>query len=292
VNQETLIRPAALAILFTFASVGIVFSSISILRGRTQGYLAGLVLLCTPYFIIHGANQYADIPVAFFYLSTIVLLTLQDEVWEKDKGLLILAGLVAGLTAWTKNEGILFIILVIAARFAVTFRKQAVKFYLRQLLFFAAGLVPILLIIFYFKVTVAAQNGYLAPLEESNLMSRILDISRYQTIGDYLIKKGLIFGNWAVAIIPLLAFYLLLLGARLDEKRKRNVIASLSILGLMFLGFLAIYVISSRDVDWLIVTSLDRLISQLWPSIIFIFFLTVKTPEEALMKEDVMSAPA
>ena len=292
VNQETLIIPATLAILFTFASVGIVFSSISILRGKTQGYLAGLILLCTPYFIIHGANQYADIPVAFFYLSTIVLLTLQDEVWEKEKGLLILAGLMAGLTAWTKNEGILFIILVIAARFAVTFRKQAVKFYLRQLLFFAAGLVPILLIIFYFKVTVAAQNGYLAPLEESNLMSRILDISRYQTIGDYLIKKGLIFGNWAVAIIPLLAFYLLLLGARLDERRKRNVMASLSILGLMFLGFLAIYVISSRDVDWLIVTSLDRLISQLWPSIIFIFFLTVKTPEEALMKEDVMSAQA
>jgi len=292
VNRETLIVPAAIAMLFTFASVGIVVSSISTLRGKTQGYLAGLVLLCTPYFIIHGANQYADIPVAFFYLSTIVLLTLQDEIWEKDKGILILAGLIAGLTAWTKNEGILFIILVIAVRFVVTFRRQYIKSYLRQLLYFGAGLAPVLLIIFYFKITVAAQNGYLAPLEESSLMSRILDVSRYQTIGDYLIKKGLVFGNWAVAIIPLLAFYLLLLGVRLDEKRKRNVMASISILTLMFLGFLAIYVISSRDVDWLIVTSLDRLISQLWPSIIFIFFLTVKTPEEALVKEDVMPAQA
>jgi hypothetical protein len=292
VGAETLIIPAVVAMLFTFGTVGVLISSLDILRGKTQGLLAGLVLLCTPYFITHGADQYSDIPMGFFYLSVLAQLTSRDEEWENDKRLLALAGLMAGITAWTKNEGILFVVLVIASRFALTFRKRGIKDFIRQMVPFAAGVMPILMIVFYFKSTIAAQNGYLSPLEESNLFSRIMDFSRYRTIIDHFIRIGLNFGSWTVNVIPLLGFYLLLVGVRIEEKRKRSVIASLGILSFMMAGFLIIYLISSRDLTWLIVTSLERLISQLWPSLVFIFFLVVKTPAEALMKKDVMSAPA
>jgi Dolichyl-phosphate-mannose-protein mannosyltransferase len=287
VGTETLIIPVAAAMLFTLATVGVVVSSVSSLRGKTQGMLAGLVLLCTPYFITHGANQYSDIPIGFFYVSTLALLTLQDELWENNNRLMILAGLMAGLTAWTKNEGLLFIIIVIAARFAVTFRKQGIKPYLRQMAFFLAGLAPVLIVIIYFKMTVVvAQNGYLSPLKESDLSSKIMDFSRYRIIADYLIRIGLGFGSWTVSIIPLLAFYFLLLGAKADEKRKKNVLACAITLGLMLAGFLMIYVISNRDLTWLIITSLERLLSQLWPGFIFTFFLLVKSPEQALMRKE------
>ena len=287
VGSETLIVPVLVAMLFTLATVGVVVSSISSLRGKTQGMLAGLVLLCTPYFITHGADQYSDIPIGYFYLSTLALLTLQDELWEKSKGLLILAGLMAGLTAWTKNEGLLFIIIVIAARFAVTFRKQGIKPYLRQMIFLLAGLAPVFLVIIYFKMTVVvAQNGYLSPLKESDLSSKLFDFSRYRIIADYLIRIGLGFGSWTVSIVPLLAFYLLLLGTKADEKRKKNVIACVITLGFMLMGFLMIYVISNRDLTWLIITSLERLLSQLWPSFIFTFFLVVKSPEQAFIRNE------
>jgi hypothetical protein len=291
IGAETLIIPVVVAMLFTFAAVGIIVSSITLLRGRSQALLAGLVLLCTPYFITHGANQYSDIPVGYFYLATLVLLTTRDELWETDNKLLLLAGLIGGLTAWTKNEGLLFITLVIASRFVVTFHKQAVKARIKQIVPFAIGLLPILFVVFYFKYTIVARNGYLSPLEESSIFSKLTDFSRYRVIADYLIKTGLDYGSWTVSIIPLLAFYLLLLGLKVGAKQIKNVIASLVILSLMMAGFLLMYLITSRDLDWLVVTSLERLISQLWPGLIFIFFMTVKTPEEALMAEDAMSAP-
>lgn len=292
IGRETLVVPVVVALLFTLATVGVVIFSVSILRGKTQGLLAGLVLLCTPYFITHGADQYSDIPIGFFYLSALALLTLQDELWEKNNRLIMLAGIMAGLAAWTKNEGILFIISVIASRFLVTFRKPSVKPYLRQMLFFMAGLVPLLIFIFYYKTAIAvAPNGYLSPLKESNIAGRILDFSRYRIIADYFIKIGLDFGSWTVSVIPLLAFYLLLLGAKVEEKRKKNVVAIIITMSLMMVGFAMIYVISNRDLVWLITTSLERLLSQLWPSFIFTFFLVVKTPEQALMKkEDSMPA--
>jgi 4-amino-4-deoxy-L-arabinose transferase-like glycosyltransferase len=287
IGAETLIIPGAAAMLFTLATVGVVVYSVALLRGRTQGLLAGLVLLCTPYFITHGADQYSDIPIGYFYLCTLAALALRDELWEDDNRLLILAGVMAGLTAWTKNEGILFIILVTAARFAVTFRKQAIKPYLRQMSYFLAGLIPILLVIFYFKTTVViAQNGYLSPLKESSVASKLMDFSRYRIIADYLIKIGLGFGSWTVSVVPLLGFYLLLLGAKVEEKQKRNILAGVITLSFMMVGFLMIYVISNRDLTWLIVTSLERLLSQLWPSFIFMFFLVVKSPEQAFMKKE------
>ncbi|HVG22070.1 MAG TPA: glycosyltransferase family 39 protein [Blastocatellia bacterium] len=292
IGTDTVIVPVVVAMLFTFATVGVVASSVARLRGQTQGLLAGLVLLCTPYFIMHGADQYSDIPVGFFYLTTLALVTTRDQLWEKDNKLLLLAGLIAGLTAWTKNEGLLFVALVIAARLAVTFHKQGIKARVRQTVPFAAGVIPILMVVFYFKYTIVAHNGYLAPLEESTLFSKITDFSRYRLIADHLIGIGLSFGRWTVSVIPLLAFYLLLLGVKTGAKQKKNAVASLVILGLMMAGFLVMYLITSRDLTWLIVTSLERLISQLWPGLVFVFFLIVKTPEEALVAEDAMSAPA
>jgi hypothetical protein len=292
-GKETLIIPAVVAMLFTLATVGVLVSSVSALRGRTQGLLAGLVLLCTPYFITHGADQYSDIPIGYFYLSALALLTLQDELWESNNRLMVaLAGLMAGMAAWTKNEGILFVIMVIVSRLAVSFRKQGIKPYLKQMSYFMAGLMPVLIMIIYFKTSIViAQNGYLSPLQESDVYGKIMDFSRYRIIADYLIKIGLGFGSWTVSVVPLLAFYLLLLGAKIEEKRKKNVVACVITLSFMIAGFLMIYVISNRDLPWLVVTSLERLLSQLWPSFIFTFFLVVKTPGQALMKkEDSISA--
>src|SRR5271165_2227758 len=66
--------PAIIGFSFTFATVGVVFSALFILRGRAQAMLGAIALLATPSFIEQGAWQYADIPLSFFYLATVVLL--------------------------------------------------------------------------------------------------------------------------------------------------------------------------------------------------------------------------
>src|SRR6185295_10552637 len=61
-GRESVAVPVLVAMLFTLGTAGVATSALSTLRSRCQGLLAGLILLCTPFSISHGANQYSDIP--------------------------------------------------------------------------------------------------------------------------------------------------------------------------------------------------------------------------------------
>jgi len=63
-NDPTL-GPVLVAGLFTFATVGVLTSAVSALRGRGQGALAGIVLLGSGMVVWQGAMQYADVPLGF-----------------------------------------------------------------------------------------------------------------------------------------------------------------------------------------------------------------------------------
>ncbi len=83
---ESLYASILPAFLFTFITVGLIWAALSILRGRNQGYLGGLVLMGSPFFIVLGASQFADIPLAFFFLLTFVFIFFMTEFSENDKG--------------------------------------------------------------------------------------------------------------------------------------------------------------------------------------------------------------
>ena len=78
-GAEKLWVPSAMAFIFTLITTGMLVSSLSLLKNRSQGYVAGILLLGTSFYLIHGASQYADIPLAFYFLSGIVLLSLSDQ---------------------------------------------------------------------------------------------------------------------------------------------------------------------------------------------------------------------
>ena len=290
IGKESVVVPALIAMLFTLGTVGIAACSVSALRGKTQGCLAGLILLGTPYFITHGASQYSDIPLGFFFIATLALISLQDALAKVDCKLLVLAGMAAGLSAWTKNEGFLFLIAVLVSRLVVTVPGNGLKLYLRQMRFFAAGLMPILLVLIYFKLTISA-HSLLLPAEGQNFIGKLTDFSRYRTILDFFIRLGLGFGDWPISVAFLLAFYLLLLGIRIETKQRASIAGSLIALGVMLAGYFMIYLITPRDLVWHLSVSAARLYSQLWPSFIFVFFLIVRTPEQALFRTDAVSVP-
>jgi hypothetical protein len=107
IGRESQLGPVVIAGLFTFAGIGLAASVVWRLRGPSQGAIAGLLLAGTPYFLKHGASQYADVPFGFYLLACLALLNLADELPEQRIGLFGLAGLNAGLAAWTKQEGLL-----------------------------------------------------------------------------------------------------------------------------------------------------------------------------------------
>ncbi|TSA48300.1 MAG: phospholipid carrier-dependent glycosyltransferase, partial [Deltaproteobacteria bacterium] len=112
IGNDSLFIPAAFALLFTLLTLGLLLCALAFLRSRIQGCLAAMILLGTPLFIVMGASQFADVPLAFFILATLVLLFLPARSPENHFGAPVLAGIAAGLCAWTKNEGLLFLPIV------------------------------------------------------------------------------------------------------------------------------------------------------------------------------------
>ncbi|HEV8483741.1 MAG TPA: glycosyltransferase family 39 protein [Blastocatellia bacterium] len=288
IGNDTVVVPAMLALLFTFATVGLLTSSLWVLRSRSQGFLAGLILLCTPLFITHGASQYLDIPFGFLCLATLTLVSLHESL-PKGNNLLLLAGASAALSAWTKNEGLLFLVAILVGRFAVIVAKRGLSVSIKQMLSFGAGLLPVFAVLIYFKNHFAKSNAFLSPQGQSTL-AKLIDPSRYLQILDASKDQILTFGAWPVSIGVLLAFYLLLMGITVDEKLRQAIGTSMIAFSIVLAGYFIIYLITPRDLAWHLLVSLNRLFLQLYPSLLFVYFLVVRSPEDALMRKDTQLA--
>lgn len=66
-NKDYLVVPQTVAFLFTYSTVGLLIFSLSILRGRTQGFLAGIVLLSTNFFLNRVLPSMPTFQWAFFF---------------------------------------------------------------------------------------------------------------------------------------------------------------------------------------------------------------------------------
>ena len=196
-------------------------------------------------------------------------------------GLLALAGLTAGFAAWTKNEGLLFLGAVVLARVVTLARHESWTSCRRQTLPMLLAALPVLLVIAYFKVRVApAGDLFSSP---ANWWRKILDPARYWATVQWYAKEFLRFGHWW--LIPgtvLLAGYYFMVGREVGSKNEAGIRTSVLALGLTLAGYFAVYLITPYDIHWHLRSSLNRLFLQVWPSAIFLFFLAVRTPEQAL----------
>lgn len=269
--------PIAVAFILTLATIGLAVCSLCRLRTRTQGFLAGLVLSATNLFVEHGASQYADIPLSFFYLATVVLFFLHDS--ENESGYLALAGTMAGFAVWTKNEGVVFLLCLMTARLLVMlyWRQPGIR---RTLVTFLLGAAPVLGMLVFFKTWLAGPDIYQVGLRG---FQQLMFGSRYIAAAQGLRAQLLIPGGWAFRLRNSLILYLVLMGLKIDDpKIRRSVLTACAALSFTLSGYFVIYLIGPYDIKWWLDSSLDRLLIQLWPSVVFIFFMVVKAPEELL----------
>lgn len=286
--------PAAIGFVFTFATVGVLFSSLSMLRGRTSAMLATIALVATPAFIEQGTAQYADVPLSFFYLAAIVLLCLSDY-WVTNNlsgptGLLVLTGLAAGFAAWTKNEGLLFLVILVALLLLLlALRKTgqpSPRYPGRQnlkdwtsLVPLVASTIPFLLLILWFKHSLVPLGDLLS--DPGSWLHKVLSPSRYWIVVQWYAKAFLRFGHWLVipGTIPLLALYLV--ARKGGSEPSLGIRTSTLALTLTLAGYFGIYLITPNDIYWQLRFSLTRLFLQVWPSFIFLVFLVVRVAPEA-----------
>jgi hypothetical protein len=280
--------PAVISLCFTFGTVGLLFSSLSLLRGSTSAMLGSLTLLSPPFFIAQGTSQYADVPLSFFLLATVVHLCLHDRDsadGHASPGVLFLAGVSAGFAAWTKNEGLLFLCAILAARALIFLRPRLTRdassslppVRLREnwstLAPLLAGAAPALLLVAGFKHFLAPPGDLFS--NSGVMMHKLLDPVRYWVVVKWFAKEFLLFGHGLIpCTLLLIGFYF---ASGRGERRETTAGFRTSRLAMIFTlaGFFAIYLITPYDLYWHLRFSLSRLFLQLWPSVIFLFFVAL-----------------
>lgn len=279
IASDTASVSIAIAGLFTFANVMLLASGLASLRSRRVGAMAGIVLLATAAFVGYGASQNADIPLAFFLLASIVLIVLADTGQDQRERVLVLAGLAAGLAVWTKNEGFVFLAIIALARLLIGLVQRDSRRAFSDLALVAAGALPWIILNLAFKIAYAPPNDIVASLTVAGTLERLTDLSRYAYVIGRYAREFATGGAWIASAPLVLAIYFLLSGPRIDARLRVGTLwAGATVIG-MYLAYLAAYQFTPHDVVWHMDTSLRRLLLQLWPSVLFAFFLVVRDSE-------------
>ena len=296
VGSDTTVIPIILSALFTFSIVGLTVSSLSFLRGRSQGSLAGLVLCGTPFLISLGASQLADVPLAFLFLSTLVLFRLKTESPAYQYRLVFLAGVAAGFSTGVKNEGSLFLVSTLLSLTAIALVPKKRLAHSKDLGYFFLGTLPGLAVTICFK-SYSPISGLFFDADFHTLVSKITDPARHLLVLGTFQRELRNFGGWPFSMPIFLLFYVLVLGTRRDIRFGEEVAPLLMVLAMMLAGYYWVYILGLTQpgtttavhptwdlLTWHLQTSLDRLLVQLWPSAVFAYFLTTRTIEEVVAK--------
>ncbi len=272
IKNESVWVPIVFSFIFTFCTIGLLASSVSFFTNKTKGLIAGLILLATPFYMTMGDSQYADNTVGFFYLATIVLLTFARKGTLIKPHLLIAAGVTAGLSAWSKNEGLLFIVSLFLSQLTLLFFKNYREL-LSELKYLLLGMLPILLLVAYYKIAIAPPNDIISA-QGMGTFVKLTDYSRYATVSLCYMEQFHGFGKWMLNPWWLFLFGILYKG--IIKENRRSLISNFAILLFMLIGFFFIYIVTPLDLVFHLSTSIHRLFFQLFPTFIFIYFLAIK----------------
>lgn len=272
IGNETVWIPIISSFIFTFCTIGLLSSAVRFFSNKTEGLIAGLVLLCTPFFMVMGSSQYADNTVGFFYLATIILLTFARKGESIKPHLLIAAGVTAGFSAWSKNEGLLFIVCLFSSQLTLLFFNSYRKL-LAELKYLLFGMLPILLLLAYFKIAIVPSNHLVSSIGEGTF-AKLKDYSRYLQTWDWFVIQFKLFGQWDFNPWWLFLIGILIKGIRIKENNYSFFSNSVLLL-LMLIGFFFVEIITPYGLHYYLSTSVHRLFFQLFPSFIFIYFVLI-----------------
>jgi hypothetical protein len=262
--------PISVSLLISLGVLALVGSSLASRKSVALGLLASLVLLASEIFASQTSAQYSDLLQGLAFLATLVLIEAATE--SGSPRVIVAVGLAAGLSAWIKNEGLLFAIAALAV--------AVWRFRSRGLPWLALGAAPGLAAIATLKLIAQGADQTL-PHDLGAAMLRITEPGRWWQaalgFGKAVYDAGGAITH-PVLLAALLAFALRFIPA--VERHKRMWLwIPIAVTAAAEYG---LYLITEANLDWHISTSVSRLVAQLWPSLIWMFFWTLRTPEDVV----------
>lgn len=259
-NSVTTRVPILVAGLFTFSIPGILFFSLVRIRGIQLASIA-TILVMGPWLAQFGSLLYADIPVAVYYLSTGALVSLYLQT--DSLGLVRLAGFMAGFSAWTKNDGLPFVMITTLTILIISIQKKqknvAISFF--------QGLATPMAAVGVYKIFFAAPGNIVA--NGNAMLDRLQDFSRFQVVLEFFASNIASFGYPPVGFIWILLALLLVGGINVGDRNSGYIAFILVLQGAVYF---AVYLITPLDLKWHLASSGGRVIMHLIPLFIFVAF--------------------
>ena len=251
--------PIAVSCMFFLALISLVTGGVAAWHSRPLGLLLGLALTATPTLVHAVPDQYADVPLACYFAGAIMLALLDRPA---------LAGLLAGLAAWTKDEGLLFVAVFLTA--AAVFKR-------RQLLRLFAGAAAGGAVAVFFKAVLARGIPSLLSGSPRNLAQHLTDPARYRQVALAMAAE---FGNMGIGWYhPVLPALILAIALRFELRRERDLLFCCTVALLLYAGYFAVYIITPNDLTWQLQTSLSRVYLQFWPILLLAIWTALRSPE-------------
>jgi hypothetical protein len=242
---ESYAAPAAVAFVFAALTLALLSLVLARLHGPGAGLLGGLALCGMPCFVTFAANQQADVPLALYFLASAALLQLAREQRTN-----VLAGFAAGLCAWTKSEGAIYLACLAAG---LLLRRRA------ALWPFLLGTLPGLALLLAFNLQVAPLSAFVAQ----GMLGRACDPHRWLELLLLSLRRIFYFQDFALWVVASLA------AVAVFRRRLFGEPLGLALF-LAFAACAAIYLVQPYPLDWIFRTSADRLFIELWPAAILL----------------------
>ena len=261
-GAELTIAPALIAASFGTAIVAAVMGALDLLR--TRAWIAGTILLAPGTFLQQVLSQCADAPLAFFIVATLILLYRERmrswprvvDAWAP----LLLAGLFGGLAAWTKNEGLLFLGIAGALLgWRLLHHRRG-----RPAVWWIAGAVPAVVTILWFKWTLAPPSYLLEDQSLRAIIERLFSFDRHALVGGLLGQHASAWGgSLATGAGPVA-----MVAAALASGMRGSARGIVAVVALLVLGYYAVFITTALDPTFLVSTTADRLLVQIWPALV------------------------
>ena len=264
-GAELTAAPALLSGVFGALTVATVMGALDV--SRTRAWVAGSVLVAPLTFSNLVAAQTADLPMAMFMVASLAMLRQDDAAaWRQPgraRSALFLAGALAGLSAWTKNEGALFVaasgclVVWVVVRHG---RWQDAGWWI-------GGVAPMAAFVGYFKlVLLPVVPEYVAGTTGAGLMGQMISSDRHAAVLALLLPMWLSWGGpLARGCLPVAMAAALLLSLVPHGRSGRG---TLAVVAVMMAGYYIVYLLTPLNVSWMVATSSERLVMQVWPALV------------------------
>ena len=259
--------PAGLSLVYGIALVALVVGALGT-RSR-RAWIAGAVVMAPFTFSHLVAAQTADLPLGLFVTASLVILRGAARDGRDDPRTvrtLALAGLLGGCAALTKNEGFVFLAAssVVVAWVALRHGRFS------GAVWWGVAALPLAALMIWFKLSfpVGTAEYFSESQTHPGLAHRVLDVDRLRLLAALTAGFAWRWGG-TMTVGALLATTLAAIAGAVSREERAG-LGMLWVVGVMVASYYAVWLLSPLDTAWLVGTTFDRLMAQVWPTLVIL----------------------